>query len=155
MALEHMQSITIGGRAVKVSLELSCYNSSSSIIYIQVGRLSNIGQAQHFIQQFAQEASKYNRVYISNIHSNIQDDDIRAVFESFGDVMRYIFHYKCLLIPISSCQLVRNPDTGFHKHYGFVEYKEPKSMKEAITAMDGFDLGGQLIRVGPCVGNGR
>ena len=51
-----------------------------------------------------------------------------------------------------SCQLVRNPDTGFHKHYGFVEYKEPKSMKEAIQAMNGFDLGGQLIRVGPCVG---
>merc|ERR1711937_724020 len=119
MALDNMQSITIGGRAVKV------------------GRLSNIGQAQHFIQQFAAEASKYNRVYISNIHSNIQDDDIRAVFESFGDVI--------------SCQLVRNPDTGFHKHYGFVEYKEPKSMKEAIQAMNGFDLGGQLIRVGPCV----
>merc|ERR1712168_431248 len=56
---------------------------------------------------------------------------------SFGDVI--------------SCQLVRNPDTGFHKHYGFVEYKEPKSMKEAIQAMNNFDLGGQLIRVGPCV----
>jgi len=119
MSLEHMQSVTIGGRAVKV------------------GRLSNIGQAQHFIQQFATEASKYNRVYISNIHSNIQDDDIRAVFESFGKVL--------------SCQLVRNPDTGVHKHYGFVEYEQPQSMKEAITAMNGFDLGGQLIRVGPCV----
>lgn len=119
MSLEHMQSVTIGGRAVKV------------------GRLSNIGQAQHFIQQFAQEASKYNRVYISNIHSNISDEDIRAVFESFGKVL--------------SCQLVRNPDTGVHKHYGFVEYEQPQSMKEAITAMNGFDLGGQLIRVGPCV----
>jgi len=119
MSLEHMQSVTIGGRAVKV------------------GRLSNIGQAQHFIQQFAQEASKYNRVYISNIHSNISDEDIRAVFESFGRVL--------------SCQLVRNPDTGVHKHYGFVEYEQPQSMKEAITAMNGFDLGGQLIRVGPCV----
>ena len=50
-----------------------------------------------------------------------------------------------------SCQLVRNPDTGVHKHYGFVEYEQPQSMKEAITAMNGFDLGGQLIRVGPCV----
>jgi len=119
MSLEHMQSVTIGGRAVKV------------------GRLSNIGQAQHFIQQFAQEASKYNRVYISNIHSNISDEDIRAVFESFGKVI--------------SCQLVRNPDTGVHKHYGFVEYEQSHSMKEAITAMNGFDLGGQLIRVGPCV----
>lgn len=119
MSLEHMQSVTIGGRAVKV------------------GRLSNIGQAQHFIQQFAAEASKYNRVYISNIHSNISDDDIRAVFESFGKVL--------------SCQLVINPDTGVHKHYGFVEYEQPHSMKEAITAMNGFDLGGQLIRVGKCV----
>ena len=57
-----------------------------------------------------------------------------------------------VLTRIFSCQLVRNPDTGLHKHYGFVEYKEPKSMKEAIQAMNGFDLGGQLIRVGPCVG---
>ena len=56
-----------------------------------MGRLSNIGQAQHFIQQFASEASKYNRVYISNIHSNIQDEDIRAVFESFGKVLRNPF----------------------------------------------------------------
>jgi len=46
---------------------------------------------------------------------------------------------------------VINPDTGVHKHYGFVEYEQPHSMKEAITAMNGFDLGGQLIRVGPCV----
>ena len=49
--------------------------------------------------------------------------------------------------------MVRNPESGLHKHYGFVEYRDPKSMKEAITAMNGFDLGGQLIRVGPCVGN--
>ena len=70
MALDNMQNITIGGRAVKV------------------GRLSNIGQAQHFIQQFAAEAAKYNRVYIANIHQNIQDEDIRQVFESFGEVIR-------------------------------------------------------------------
>lgn len=119
MALDNMQNITIGGRAVKV------------------GRLSNIGQAQHFIQQFAAEAAKYNRVYIANIHQNIQDEDIRQVFESFGEVI--------------SCQLVRNPETGEHKRYGFVEYKLPKSMKEAIASMNNFDLGGQLIRVGSCV----
>ena len=53
---------------------------------------------------------------------------------------------------IFSCQLVRNPETGEHKRYGFVEYKLPKSMKEAIASMNNFDLGGQLIRVGPCVG---
>ncbi|CAG5109807.1 Oidioi.mRNA.OKI2018_I69.chr2.g4293.t1.cds [Oikopleura dioica] len=121
LALEHMQSITIGGRAVKV------------------GRLSNIGQvaAQHFIAQFGNEAAKYHRVYVANIHANICDDDIKAVFESFGRVL--------------SCQLVKNVDTGRHKHYGFVEYDNAQSMKEAISAMNGFDLGGQCIRVGPCV----
>ena len=56
----------------------------------------------------------------------------------------------CLLY--FSCQLVRNPETGEHKRYGFVEYKLPKSMKEAIASMNNFDLGGQLIRVGSCVG---
>lgn len=121
LALEHMQSITIGGRAVKV------------------GRLSNIGQvaAQHFIAQFGNEAAKYHRVYIANIHVNIVDTDIKAVFESFGRVL--------------SCQLVKNVDTGRHKNYGFVEYDNSQSMKEAISAMNGFDLGGQCIRVGPCV----
>ena len=46
---------------------------------------------------------------------------------------------------------MKNVDTGRHKHYGFVEYDNAQSMKEAISAMNGFDLGGQCIRVGPCV----
>ena len=52
--------------------------------------MSNIGQvaAQHFIAQFGNEAAKYHRVYVANIHANICDDDIKAVFESFGRVLR-------------------------------------------------------------------
>jgi RNA recognition motif-containing protein len=56
-----------------------------------------------------------------------------------------------ILKNICSCQLVKNVDTGRHKNYGFVEYDNAQSMKEAISAMNGFDLGGQCIRVGPCV----
>lgn len=73
-----MQAAIVGGRAVKV------------------GRPSNMGQAEHFITQFAQEAARYNRVYVSNVHKNLTDDEIKSIFESYGRVL--------------SCSLVRDPN---------------------------------------------
>ena len=51
-------------------------------------------QAEHFISQFAQEAARYNRLYIANVHEELTDDDIKQMFEAFGRVI--------------SCSLVRD-----------------------------------------------
>ena len=53
-----------------------------------------MGMAEHFISSFAQEAARYNRIYISNVHENLSDTEIKQMFEAFGRVI--------------SCSLVRD-----------------------------------------------
>uniref|UniRef100_UPI0037E7F085 poly(U)-binding-splicing factor PUF60a n=1 Tax=Semicossyphus pulcher TaxID=241346 RepID=UPI0037E7F085 len=119
LALEQMNSVVLGGRNIKV------------------GRPSNIGQAQPIIDQLAEEARAFNRIYVASVHPDLSDDDIKSVFEAFGK--------------IKSCMLSREPTTGRHKGYGFIEYEKPQSSQDAVASMNLFDLGGQYLRVGKAV----
>uniref|UniRef100_H2TC25 Poly(U) binding splicing factor 60 n=1 Tax=Takifugu rubripes TaxID=31033 RepID=H2TC25_TAKRU len=119
LALEQMNSVVLGGRNIKV------------------GRPSNIGQAQPIIDQLAEEARAFNRIYVASVHPDLSDDDIKSVFEAFGR--------------IKSCLLAREPTTGRHKGYGFVEYDKAQSAQDAVASMNLFDLGGQYLRVGKAV----
>ncbi|XP_041658953.1 poly(U)-binding-splicing factor PUF60a isoform X1 [Cheilinus undulatus] len=119
LALEQMNSVVLGGRNIKV------------------GRPSNIGQAQPIIDQLAEEARAFNRIYVASVHPDLSDEDIKSVFEAFGK--------------IKSCILAREPTTGRHKGYGFIEYEKPQSSQDAVASMNLFDLGGQYLRVGKAV----
>ncbi|XP_066537605.1 poly(U)-binding-splicing factor PUF60a isoform X2 [Hoplias malabaricus] len=119
LALEQMNSVMLGGRNIKV------------------GRPSNIGQAQPIIDQLAEEARAFNRIYVASVHPDLSDDDIKSVFEAFGR--------------IKSCLLARDPTTGKHKGYGFIEYDKAQSAQDAVSSMNLFDLGGQYLRVGKAV----
>ncbi|KAM3849972.1 poly(U)-binding-splicing factor PUF60-like [Diretmus argenteus] len=119
LALEQMNSVMLGGRNVKV------------------GRPSNIGQAQPIIEQLAEEARAFNRVYVASVHPDLSEGDIQSVFEAFGR--------------IKSCMLAREPTTGKHKGYGFIEYDKAQSSQDAVSSMNLFDLGGQYLRVGKAV----
>lgn len=133
--------------------------------HLQVGRPSNIGQAQPIIDQLAEEARAFNRIYVASVHQDLSDDDIKSVFEAFGK--------------IKSCTLARDPTTGKHKGYGFIgewsvegagerpsgfsaaalpslaflaaEYEKAQSSQDAVSSMNLFDLGGQYLRVGKAV----
>ncbi|XP_076828248.1 poly(U)-binding-splicing factor PUF60a isoform X1 [Brachyhypopomus gauderio] len=119
LALEQMNSVMLGGRNIKV------------------GRPSNIGQAQPIIDQLAEEARAFNRIYVASVHPDLSDEDIKSVFEAFGR--------------IKSCTLAREPTTGKHKGYGFIEYDKAQSAQDAVSSMNLFDLGGQYLRVGKAV----
>ncbi|CAL8321903.1 unnamed protein product [Boreogadus saida] len=119
LALEQMNSVMLGGRNIKV------------------GRPSNIGQAQPIIDQLAEEARAFNRIYVASVHPDLSDEDIKSVFEAFGR--------------IKSCQLARDPTTGRHRSFGFIEYEKPQSSLDAVSSMNLFDLGGQYLRVGKAV----
>ncbi len=131
LALEQMNSVVLGGRNIKVSrfepdtfaftrLDLSCLPVELRaagllvltilcfylMLVLQVGRPSNIGQAQPIIDQLAEEARAFNRIYVASVHPDLSDDDIKSVFEAFGK--------------IKSCMLAREPTTGRHKGYGFI-----------------------------------
>lgn len=119
LALEQMNNVMMGGRNIKV------------------GRPSNVPQAAPWIEQILQEAREYARIYVSSIHPDLTETDIKSVFEAFGVVI--------------SCGLSPDQMTGKHKGYGFIEYSNQQSANDAIVAMNLFDLGGQYIRVGRAI----
>ncbi|RUS78255.1 hypothetical protein EGW08_013994, partial [Elysia chlorotica] len=120
LALEQMNGFMIGGRNIKV------------------GRPSNMPQAQPIIEQLGQEAKNYNRIYITSIHPDLTENDIKSVFEAFGK--------------ITSCELAADPTKqGKHKGYGFIEYETLQAALDAVTSMNLFDLGGQYLRVGRAI----
>lgn len=119
LALEQMNNVMMGGRNIKV------------------GRPSNVPQAAPWIDQILDEARQYARIYISSIHPDLTETDIKSVFEAFGDVQE--------------CKLSPDQITGKHKGYGFIEYSTQQSANDAIVAMNLFDLGGQYLRVGRAI----
>jgi len=119
LALEQMNNVMMGGRNIKV------------------GRPSNVPQAAPWIEQILEEARAFARIYVSSIHPDLTEQDIKSVFEAFGNVLH--------------CKLSPDQMTGKHKGYGFIEYSNQQSANDAITAMNLFDLGGQYIRVGRAI----
>ncbi|VDN31238.1 unnamed protein product, partial [Cylicostephanus goldi] len=67
-----------------------------------VGRPSNMPQAQPIIEMVQQDAKKYHRVYVSSVHPDLSESDLKSVFEAFGEVVK--------------CQLARQSATGKGSH---------------------------------------
>ena len=68
---------------------------------LQVGRPSNMPQAQPVVDQIMEESKGYPRIYIASIHSDLSAEDIKSVFEAFGK--------------IKSCMLPTESVGGKHK----------------------------------------
>ena len=94
-------------------------------------------QAQSIIDEIQEEAKQYNRIYISSIHLDLTEDDIKSVFEAFG--------------PIRTCKLAQGITQNRHRGYGFIEYESGQAAIEAISSMNLFELGGQYLRVGRAI----
>mmetsp|Transcript_13893 Transcript_13893/g.22947 ORF Transcript_13893/g.22947 Transcript_13893/m.22947 type:complete len:336 (+) Transcript_13893:2167-3174(+) len=91
-------------------------------------------------QNAATKATNNCRIYVGSVAWNISETDLRAVFSPFG--------------PIKSCILMPNPETGKHKGYGFIEFEYDQSADDAISAMNGFELGQRQLRVGRATAHG-
>jgi RNA-binding protein 39 len=76
----------------------------------------------------------FHRLYIGNVHFNIGEEDLRAVFEPFGE--------------IEHVSLQIDGDTGRSRGFGFVQFKDAAHAREALETMNGFELAGRAIRVG-------
>ncbi|KAI5301123.1 hypothetical protein KEM56_001947 [Ascosphaera pollenicola] len=75
----------------------------------------------------------FHRLYVGNIHFNITENDIKNVFEPFGE--------------LDFVQLQKD-EHGRSRGYGFVQFRDPNQAREALEKMNGFDLAGRPIRVG-------
>lgn len=75
----------------------------------------------------------FHRLYVGNIHFNVTEEDLQAVFEPFGE--------------LEFVQLQKD-DGGRSRGYGFVQFRDAHQAREALEKMNGFDLAGRPIRVG-------
>lgn len=75
------------------------------------------------------------RLYVGNLHFDISAAHVRAVFEPFGR--------------IDDVEVYYNPATGKSKGFAFVQFREKAEAQQAMEQLNGFELAGRAMRVGP------
>ena len=72
------------------------------------------------------------KIYVGNLPFSANDDELRALFATHGDVQ--------------SVSLITDRETGRLRGFGFVEMDE-SGADAAIAALDGQDMGGRALKV--------
>ena len=72
-------------------------------------------------------------IYVGNLAEEVNEDDLRAVFEAFGQV--------------ESINILKDRFSGESKGFGFVEMSSKDEAQKAIEEADGTDLKGKAIKV--------
>ncbi|TKV98146.1 hypothetical protein SEVIR_9G540800v4 [Setaria viridis] len=73
------------------------------------------------------------KLYVGNLHSNINEEQLRQVFEPFGQV--------------ELVQLPLDPLTGLCKGFGFVQFARLEDAKAAQSLNGQLDIAGRVIKV--------
>ena len=72
-------------------------------------------------------------IYVGNLNYKAQEEDVKDVFETYGDV--------------TSVKLISDRITGRAKGFGFVEMANEQEALDAIENLDGFNLLEREMRV--------
>ena len=72
-------------------------------------------------------------IYVGNLSGDVGDDDLRQVFEAFGQV--------------TSATVIKDKISGESRGFGFVEMPSLNEAKSAIEGLNGEDLKGQSLTV--------
>ncbi len=72
-------------------------------------------------------------MYVSNLGFHVTEDDLRKLFEPFGQV--------------SSAKLITDRETGRSRGFGFVEMDSDAEAKEAMAKLNNKDVEGRAISV--------
>ena len=73
------------------------------------------------------------RIYVGNLPFNTNDDELRELFQQYGDVTNAI--------------VMMDRETGRSRGFGFVEMADPGEGNAAIDALNDFQLDGRPLRV--------
>ncbi|KAI8873812.1 RNA-binding domain-containing protein [Ramicandelaber brevisporus] len=123
LAIQHMNGQTIAGRALKV------------------GRTKKYDEVMHSSHSQLPEPST-SRIYISNVHENLTEEQLREIVQPFGEVE------QCILLPdLTSTAGADERNRG----YGFVEYREQNTATQIASVLNGMPLGGLSLKATPAV----
>ncbi|KAJ3682476.1 hypothetical protein LUZ60_015049 [Juncus effusus] len=73
------------------------------------------------------------KIYVGNLHTNINEEQLRQVFEPFG--------------PVELVQLPMDPMTGLCKGFGFIQFSKVEDAKAAQSLNGQLDIAGRTIKV--------
>jgi RNA recognition motif-containing protein len=73
------------------------------------------------------------QIYAGNLSYQMSDDSLRDLFQQHGEV--------------TSVKIIRYPDSGKSKGFGFVEMANDQEADNAIQKLNGTDVQGRNIRV--------
>lgn len=72
-------------------------------------------------------------IYVGNLSYGVSDDNLREVFEAFGEV--------------SSAKVITDRHSGRSKGFGFVEMDNDAEANAAIEQLDGAEIDGRPVKV--------
>jgi|ERR1051325_1366081 RNA recognition motif-containing protein len=75
----------------------------------------------------------YMNIYVSNLNFKLQDEDLKNVFTSYGEV--------------SSAKVIRDNQSGRSRGFGFVEMPNDDDARAAIEKLNGTEVDGRTIVV--------
>ena len=81
------------------------------------------------------------RLYVGNLHYDITAQHVRVVFEPFGH--------------LDEVEVCYNHMTGKSKGFAFVQFRNVHEAKQAMEQLNGFELAGRAMRVGPVNARGQ
>ena len=73
------------------------------------------------------------KVYVGNLPFDVDDDKLKELFGSYGDIEEAI--------------VIKNNFSGRSKGFGFVTFKEEESAKKAISEMNEKEIEGRKLNV--------
>jgi len=73
------------------------------------------------------------KLYVGNLSYDISDTELKEIFAAHGTVR--------------SAQVIADRDTGRSKGFGFVEMSSDQEAQNAITALNGKEIGGRALTV--------
>ncbi len=72
-------------------------------------------------------------LYVGNLDYNLNDDDLKKLFEEFGDV--------------KSAKIIIDKETNTSKGFGFVEMENKEDAKKALERLNSREINGKRIKV--------
>ncbi|MCH8825088.1 MAG: RNA-binding protein [Planctomycetes bacterium] len=73
------------------------------------------------------------KLYIGNLSFDSTEDDIRELFSQYGEIV--------------DVSLITDRETGRPRGFGFIEFKEESSGREAISGLDGTEFASRQLKV--------
>lgn len=80
-----------------------------------------------------QEENMGTKIYVGNLPFSIKDDDLKKLFEEFGEIAEVI--------------VIIDKFSGRSKGFGFVTFSNEEDAQKAISEMNEKEVGGRALKV--------